>query len=357
MIQVRLAARAVDVEFQAAPGITTLFGPAGAGKTFILDAIAGFAKPDGGRIILEDEILFDGASRVNLPPRRRHCGYVARNWALFPHMSLYDNLLFPLPGLARLERRRRVKEMLGRFGLEEAAPRRPHAVSAAQRLRATVARALIGEPRLLLVDEPAAGLDIAMRAEWHTVLRMVRDETSLPVLLAARDLDTCFELAGNMLLLDAGRILQSGPPRKIVDHPATAEAACLLGIRNLFPAEIVALDPGRNTSRLRLAGFDASFELTGQYLPGRLRGDRVWLCVEPGRLHAAPQDGARPSMNQVSVRLERAFQTPVAVRLEFAGGIVAEISRPEFETHKDSGDNKEWLVEFPPDALRVLGCP
>ncbi len=214
MIQARIAAHGVDVEFQAASGITALFGAAGAGKTLILDAIAGFVTPASGRIIVDDEIVFDAASRVNLPPRRRHCGYVACQWALFPHMSLHDNLLFPLAGLPRLERHRRVKEMLDRFALHDAAPRRPNAAAPTERLRATVARALVGEPKLLLVDEPAGGLDIALRAEWHKVLRMVRDETNLPILLAARDLETCFELAGAMLLLDAGRILQSGPPRK-----------------------------------------------------------------------------------------------------------------------------------------------
>ena len=353
MIQVRLGGHGVDVEFQAASGITALFGAAGAGKTFILDAIAGFETPASGRIILDDEILFDAASRVNLPPRSRHCGYVARQWALFPHMSLHDNLLFPLAGLARLERHRRVKEMLERFALQEAAPRRPRDVSPVERLRATVARALIGEPKLLLVDEPAAGLDIALRAEWHGILRLVRDETSLPMLLAARDPETCFDLAANMLLLDAGRILQSGPPRQVLDQPVSGEAARLLGIRNLFPAEIVALDPGRNTSRLRLE----NFELTGPYLPGRLRGDRVWLCVEPGQLRAAPHDGAKPSLHQVPVRLERASEMPRAVRLEFAGGIVAEIARRDFEQRPKDNDNKEWMVEFPPHALRVLGCP
>ncbi len=128
------------------------------------------------------------------------------------------------------------------------------------------------------------------------------------------------------------------------------EAARLLGIRNLFPAEIVALDPGRNTCRLRLE----DFELTGPYLPGRLRGDRVWLCVEPGQLRATRHDGSKPAANQVAARLERASEMPRAVRLEFAGGIVAEVTRAEFEAQKD---NKEWLVEFPPHALRVLGCP
>jgi molybdate transport system ATP-binding protein len=353
MIQARIAGHGVDAEFQAGSGITALFGAAGAGKTFILDAIAGFVKPAGGRIMVDDAILFDAASRVDLPPRRRQCGYVRRHWALFPHMSLHDNLLFPLAGLARLERHRRVKEMLDRFALQESAARRPRDVSAVERLRATVARALIGEPKLLLVDEPAAGLDIGLRAEWHRVLRMVRDETSLPILLAARDLETCFELAGNMLLLDAGRVLQCGPPRKVLDQPLSVEAARLLGIRNLFPAEIVALDPGRNTSRLRLE----QFELAGPYLPGRLRGDRVWLCVEPGQLRAAPQNGAKPSANQVAARLERASEMPRAVRLEFAGGIVAEVARPDYEQRPKDNDNKDWLVEFPPHALRVLGCP
>jgi molybdate transport system ATP-binding protein len=347
MIQARVAAFGLDVEFQAGSGITALFGPAGAGKTLTLDAIAGLLAPRSGRIILDDEILFDGASRVNLPPRRRHCGYISRHWALFPHMSLRDNLLFPVTHLARLERRRRVKEMLERFSLQDAAPRRPRAVSPVERLRCVYARALIGEPKLLLVDEPSSGLDIALRAEWHTILRRVREETGLPVLLATRDLETCFELAGNMLLLDAGRVLQSGPPRKVLDQPASVEAARLLGIRNLFPAEIVALDPGRNTSRLRLE----SFELAGPYFPGRLLGDRVWLCVQPGELRVGPHDGSKPQSNQVAARLERAVEMPRSVRLEFAGAIVADIARPDFELRKD---NKEWLVEFPPQALRVL---
>jgi len=349
MIQVRIASHGVDLEFQAAAGITALFGAAGAGKSFILDSIAGFVTLGAGRIILDDKILYDGASGVNLPPRRRHCGYVASQWGLFPHMSLRDNLLFPLAKLPRLERHRRVQEMLGRLEIDKPA-RRPHEASPTERLRAAFGRALIGEPKLLLVDQPATGFDLALRAEWYRVLRMVREETSLPVLLATRDLDTCFELAGTMLLLHAGRILESGPPRTVVDQPSSVEAARLLGIRNLFPAEILTLDPGRNSSRLRLE----NFELTGPYFPGRLRGDRVWLCVEPGQLRAKPQNGAKPATNQVAARLERASDLPRSVRLEFAGGIVAEVARPDFEPQKD---NKEWLVEFPPHALRVLGCP
>lgn len=347
MIQVRVSHAGVDVEFQAGTGVTAIFGPGGAGKSLILGAIAGFAAPSAGRIILDDQILFDRASGVNLPPRRRRCGYISPDWALFPHMTLRENLLFPLARLARLERHRRVKEMLERFALHEAAPRRPDALSAAERLRSVFARALIGEPKLLLVDEPAGGLDIALRGEWHNALRMIRDETSVPVLLAARSLETCFEVAGTILVVDAGRLLQSGPPRKVLDQPAGVEAARALGIANIFPAEIVSLDPGRNTSRLRTA----NFELTGPYFPGHLRGDRVSICIQAGDLRAGPNGAVKPQANQISARLERAVDMPKCVRLEFAGEIVAEISRQEFERQKD---NKEWLVEFPPQALRVL---
>ena len=97
-----------------------------------------------------------------------------------------------------------------------------------------------------------------------------------------------------------------------------------------------------------------TFELTGPYLPGRLRGDRVWLCVEPGQLRAAPHDGAKPPRTRWPRAWSAPSEMPRAVRLEFAGGIVAEIARREFEPRKD---NKDWLVEFPPHALRVLGCP
>ncbi len=125
----------------------------------------------------------------------------------------------------------------------------------------------------------------ARRSVWHTILRRVREETGLPMLLATRDLETCFELADNMLLLDAGRLLQSGPPRKVLDQPASVEAARLLSASAICsPPKILALDPGRNTSRLRME----AFELAGPYFPGHLLGDRVWLCVQPGELRVAP---------------------------------------------------------------------
>ena len=119
----------LDVEFAATQGITVLFGPSGAGKTLLLDAVAGFVKPDEGRVMLDDEILYDGATNVCLPPQKRNCGYVFQNYALFPHMTVRENLAFAAERRPRLERHRRVVDMLEKFRLTEVAGRRPHEVS------------------------------------------------------------------------------------------------------------------------------------------------------------------------------------------------------------------------------------
>jgi molybdate transport system ATP-binding protein len=336
----------LDLEFEATAGVTVLFGPSGSGKTLVLDAIAGFTRPDEGRILLDDDLLFDGAAGVHLPPQARNCGYVFQNYALFPHMTLRQNLMFAAERRPRLERHRRVNEMLETFRLAEAAGRRPHEVSGGQRQRCSIARALIVAPKLLLLDEPTQGLDAPLKDEFYDVLRQVRADFKTPVLLITHDLDECFELGEEMLILSGGKIVQSGPPRKILDQPASIEVARLMGAFNLIPCEIRALDPGRNTSKVQMG----EFELDGPYFPGRFKGDRVTLCVRPESLVVSARLG-RPGPNQIPAELKRAVEKAQWVRLEFEGGIVADMGRAEFERQRN---NKDWFIEFPPSTLRVL---
>src|ERR1700680_1827326 len=195
------AAFSLELEFQAAAGVTVLFGPSGSGKTLTLDCIAGFVRPDEGRILLDNDILFDGLTGVHLAPQARNCGYVFQNYALFPHMTLRQNLEFAAERRPRLERHRRVNEMLEKFRLGESAGRRPHEVSGGQRQRCSIARALIGAPKLLLLDEPAQGLDAPLRMELYDVLRQVRADFKTPVLLVTHDLEECFELAHAMIVV------------------------------------------------------------------------------------------------------------------------------------------------------------
>jgi molybdate transport system ATP-binding protein len=336
----------LDVDFETGAGITVLFGPSGSGKTLTLDCIAGFVRAEEGRILLDDDLLFDGRTRVHLPPQARRCGYVFQNYALFPHMTLRENLEFAAERRPPLERRRRVNEMLEQFRLSEVSGRKPRELSGGQKQRCSIARALLGEPRLLLLDEPARGLDPALRRELYDALRQVRAEFQTPMLLVTHDLEECFALGEHMLVLRDGKVAQAGAPLEIYERPANVEVARLLGIFNLVQVEIRALDPGRNTSRVKLD----DCELSGPYYPGKFKGDSVWLCVRPQDLRAAPRDG-KIGPNQAPATLVRATGMPGGVRLEFDGGLAVEVPRAEYEPHKNV---KEWVVEFPPAVMRVL---
>jgi len=328
---------ALDVEFALPQGVTALFGPAGAGKTLILEALAGFATPDSGRILLDDVLLFDAAARVSVPPHQRGCGYVAQRDALFPHMTLRQNLAFAAHRSPRVERTRRVAEMVERFQLGAAAVRRPRDVTPPERLRGAVARALLASPKLLLLDE--RGFD-------ETLLRTVREAFAGPILLVTDDLDLCSAAAGRLILLDAGRMVQSGAPESVLDRPESVAAARLLGIPNIFECTVAALDPGRRSSRLEFSGF----AINGPYLPGHFRGDRVSVTARPEdlRVHAGESERVE---NAVAAELVRVSRRVRMVRMEFAGGIFVDVPHEEYEGKKDS---RSWLVEFSAEKVRVF---
>jgi ABC-type sulfate/molybdate transport systems ATPase subunit len=236
--------------------------------------------------------------------------------------------------------------MIERFRLGDVAGRRPQELSGGQRQRCSIARALLGSPRLLLLDEPARGLDAPLRAEFYEVLRSVRASFSTPFLLVTHDLDECFELGEHMLVMRDGRVVQSGPPRQVAEEPTNIEVAKLLGLYNVLAVEIRALDPANKSSRLRFG----DQEFTGPYFPGRLKGDRVHIYVRPDQLTAAPRDG-KPAPDQIAVSIERAVEMPGAVRLEFACGLTVHGARADYERSKH---NKEWVVRLPAAALRIL---
>jgi molybdate transport system ATP-binding protein len=336
----------LDLDFRAADGVTALFGSSGAGKTLTLDAIAGFVRPDEGRILLDDHILFDAGAGVDLPPRSRRCGYVFQNYALFPHMTLRQNLEFAAERVPRLGRHRKVTDMLEKFHLGEVAGRRPYQLSGGQKQRCSIARALIGASRVLLLDEPTRGLDAPLRSELYSALLQVRQEFGTPILLVTHDTEECFTLADDMIVLREGRAVQSGTPRKVFDQPANANIARLLGLYNVLPVEIRHLDPSRNTSLLRYQEFD----LVGPYFPGRLIGDQVTLYLRPDELSVAPRNG-RPAFNQIPGTLLRTVQKPEHLRLEFSGDIAVEVPRDAIAQH---GAVKEWVIEFPRRDLRIL---
>ena len=211
----------------------SLLGPSGCGKTTTLRLIAGFERPDAGRILLQ------GRDLTAAPPHRRPVNLVFQNYALFPHLNVWDNVAFG-PRSRRLpesEIRRRVGEVLEVVRLSELARRRPHQLSGGQQQRVALARALVNAPAALLLDEPLAALDPDLRRTMRSELQRIQREVGITFLLVTHDREEALSLSDRLAVLHGGRLEQVGTPRQLYDHPRSAVVATFLGAANLLRSE------------------------------------------------------------------------------------------------------------------------
>lgn len=228
----------LEVRFEAGTGVLVLFGPSGAGKTSTLNAVAGLLTPDEGEITFDGEVFFrrgrPGPAR-DVPPRRRRVGYVFQSYALFPHMTVLENVRYPLRGSGG---ERRARELLERVRIERLAERYPHEISGGQQQRVALARALAAGPQLLLLDEPFAALDAPVRELLQRDLAALQAELGLVVLYVTHRLDDAFALGQRLAVLREGRIEQVGTIEEVFRRPANEQVAGIMGIRNLFRARV-----------------------------------------------------------------------------------------------------------------------
>jgi molybdate transport system ATP-binding protein len=208
----RLGDFTLDVSFESDSRVTGLFGASGAGKTSLVNMIAGLIRPDRGMITVNGEILDDTAARIHLPPHRRRIGYVFQEARLFPHLNVDQNLDYGrrMNGLprdpAQLER------VIGLLDIGHLLRRRPAQLSGGERQRVALGRALLIKPRLLLLDEPLGSLDESRKAEILPYLIRLRDERSVPMVYVSHDPDEMLQLAGNIVMLKRGRVAAFGGP-------------------------------------------------------------------------------------------------------------------------------------------------
>jgi molybdate transport system ATP-binding protein len=196
--------------------VTALFGPSGAGKTTVLDAIAGLRQPAAGRIAIGDRVLFDARARLDQPPHLRHVGYVTQDVALFPHMNVRRNIEYgrrrgqklELPAVTRI------------LEIEGLLDRRVPTLSGGERQRVALARALMSAPELLLLDEPLAALDIELRRRILPYLERVRDSLGIPILYVTHDRDELRQLADHVIVLERGAVVRSGAPEVLDSRSA-----------------------------------------------------------------------------------------------------------------------------------------
>lgn len=212
----------LDVEFQApVPGVTALFGRSGCGKSTLISLIAGLLPADGGRIQVGDEVLLDSARRFALDARHRRIGVVFQDPRLFPHLTVLGNLLY---GAKRLPRQAptpiRFDDVVDLTGLSGLLQRRPHELSGGERQRVALGRALLAQPRLLLLDEPLASLDLARREELLPYFEKLRDALAIPIVYVSHQFEEVLRLANRVVLMDAGRVLADADLAAVSRHPA-----------------------------------------------------------------------------------------------------------------------------------------
>ena len=227
-LQHRLPGFALDVAFAAPPGVTALFGRSGAGKTTVVNAVAGLLRPDRGRIAVNGWELFDTDAGRWLPPHRRRVGYVFQEGRLFPHLSVRQNLRYGRWFAGRPRDGAEFDHVVGLLGLGALLARRPGALSGGEKQRVAIGRALLARPRLLLMDEPLAALDEARRAEILPYLERLRDETRTPILYVSHSAAEVARLATTVVALEAGRVVRAGPAAEVLSDPAAVPA---LGVR------------------------------------------------------------------------------------------------------------------------------
>ena len=246
----------LEVEVRAEPGFTILFGPSGAGKTTLLDCVAGLARPDSGRIAIGGRILFDAARGADIPISKRHVGYVFQSLALFPHLTVEQNVRYGLAHAPHAARESRGSAILEAFHIARLAPRFPHEISGGESQRVALARTLVTDPAVLLLDEPLAALDAATKAKIIDDLRAWNQAHRIPILYVTHSREEVFALGERVLVLDAGCIVADGTPHEVMSAPLHETVAQLAGFENIFDAVVETVRPERGTMTCRLKSSD-----------------------------------------------------------------------------------------------------
>jgi len=244
----------LDVAFEASAGFTILFGASGAGKTTLLDCIAGLTAPDSGRIAIGDRALFDSSPGINIPLSRRRIGYVLQSLALFPHMTVTQNVAYGLAHFSDTERKQRTTSILEAFHIAHLARRSAREISGGEAQRVALARTLVTEPEVLLLDEPLAAIDFPTKSQIIDDLREWNRTHRVPILYVTHSREEVFALGERVLVLDSGRILDQGIPHEVLSAPQMETIAQLAGFENIFDAVVETVRPERGTMTCRIAG-------------------------------------------------------------------------------------------------------
>jgi len=321
----RLPGFTLDVAWTAGDGVAVLFGPSGAGKTLTLQCLAGLIHPDAGRIVVDDRVLFDAAAGVNLPPQQRRVGYVFQGYALFPHLTVAENVGFGLRDRPRAVRDTRVADVIARLDLGGLERRRPSELSGGQRQRVALGRALAIDPALLLLDEPLSALDAPLRRALRDELRSILSGWGTAAVVVTHDFTEAYRLADRIIVYESGRVIQAAPRAELLWQPASEAVARVMGLRNVLHGTVVKAMPDRIQIAWRGHTLEAVNSPTHSYLPQPESPIAFFIRPEYVRLvrkdRSAPDAAHHMNLMRGSVAGEADFGTvwSLRMRLDAAG--------------------------------------
>ncbi len=334
----------LDISFEVSPGITILFGASGAGKSTLLDCLAGLSLPDEGRIVAAGDPLFDSAARINVPAPKRRIAYVFQTLALFPHLTAEENVAYGMPDLRNEERRERVAAILKAFRVEKLRNQKPGEISGGEKQRIALARSLVTDPRVLLLDEPLTGLDADLKAAIVDDLRAWNAAKGIPVLYVTHSRDELDALGERVIALDNGRVASTGAPMEVLNAPRRKKLAQAAGFENLLSATVLDLRESDGVMRVRLGENPCEIEVPLGYASP---GSRVQVAIRAGDILLATEPprglSARNVMEGRILALEHRGAMIIA-RVDCGVTFLVHVTRGAARALELSAGNRVWLV-------------
>ena len=352
-IEKKVSGFRLAVEFTTDGAPLGLLGPSGSGKTMTLRAIAGLETPDRGRIVLHGRVLFDSEQHIDVPARARRIGLLFQNYALFPHLTVAENVAFGLRDLPHVERNRRIAEQLAAAHLDNLSERYPATLSGGEQQRVALARALAIEPVALLLDEPFSALDTHLRSALERQLREMLASYSGSTLFVSHNLEEAYRVCEKLVVLAQGSVAAQGPKEEIFRHPPTLEVARVTGCKNFSRARRLS------DGRAEALDWGCTLRIAQQFAEPP---EHVAIRAHHVRVHPAQKLHLENPENVFPCWLAAMTETPFRVTLDLRIGappaniadfhLQAEVFKQEWESFRDLP--QPWAIELAADRLFLL---
>jgi molybdate transport system ATP-binding protein len=357
MLEVRVRRRlpgfALDVAFSVSGDILSILGPSGSGKTMTLQCIAGLVQPDEGYIKLNNHVLLDSASGFSLPAKKRKVGFVFQDYALFPHLTVNQNIGYGIRHVHAAETGRRVSELLEKMSIQTLGDRYPRHLSAGQQQRVAVARALAPEPELLLLDEPFSALDSMVKERLQLRLQEVQQFYTGNILFVTHDLTEGYKLGSRLAIFESGRIVQHDYKEEVIARPSNGTVASLVGFRNLIAGSVTKVE--EDNAVIVIPAWGSVLKTRNQQTANLTTNQHVTVGIRPEHVQLADQ----PGENVITGTTDRIMEGISSTNVSFRVGIdldprsYLDATLPRSSMHSITRGQQCYLL-LPPEHVAII---